>query len=388
MIYEHLDTIPLGSAINVNGVSIDILCHPDKDTSFEKKIREFTGQNNKIWFNEAIKPNEKRINANPFSDFAEEIHNQGLDVDLVKDVLFQAALCGLHIGYYKQGLHETEYHEIKEMPKELLYLSAMGLVIEDLPGNNYNTGRQLIYYISNDAYDLSDWLIDEKINKGNKMLQQIIEKYGESVVLISLIGKMGKFIDYKSLDDPLPLSYAYNISWDNEKRNILKEFNIDLTIASTNTVVARSPLFLETLRQVYNDFIDSQLGNEIGFFTSNGYFHGEIYCIPINALLRKLNVEKWVKSPQINKLKLYAEWLILRAQNPIATDMLYDLFKAIGANNNDAKVLIEELVQQGITSKLIRGGTSTVTIYDKKRFNNYCDKKMANILQDILKNNE
>ena len=115
-----------------------------------------------------------------------------------------------------------------------------------------------------------------------------------------------------------------------------------------------------------------------------------MYCTPFIALLRKLNVLKCVESPQMNKLKLYAEWVIIRAHNTTVPNTLYKPFEAIGSGVNDADVLIGELAKQGITSKPVSGGRSTMAIYDKTRltrFNDYCEELMENILQDILKNN-
>ncbi len=144
----------------------------------------------------------------------------------------------------------------------------------------------------------------------------------------------------------------------------------------------------ETLKKVYKALTDAQLGNETKAFNSKGDSWGEMYSVPLRALLRKLDVEEWIESSQRDKLKSYAEWVILRAHNPSVPSTLYDSFKAIGSDVHDAEVLIGELAEQGITSKPVKGGTSTVAIYDYKRFNDYCEEKMAIMLQDILKGNQ
>ncbi|MEM3786664.1 MAG: hypothetical protein QXZ59_04710, partial [Nitrososphaeria archaeon] len=120
---------------------------------------------------------------------------------------------------------------------------------------------------------------------------------------------------------------------------------------------------------------------------TKGNLYGELYSVPLSALLEKLEVEEFVESPKIYKLRSYAEWAILQAHNPSQPSTLYNSYNAIGSNPHNAEVLIEKLAEQGITSKLVKGGTSIIAIYDIKRFNDFCEGNMSTILQDFLKQN-
>ncbi len=398
IVTDDPDTLSLRPVTNVNGKSIEIVRPPDEEVAFEAKIREFTNQNKRTWFNEFKKRIDRETQTStkdPLPDFIEEIRDQGLDVDVTKDIMFRTALGGIHLGFYAQGTLGTEYHRSTGVPRELLYLRARNLIFEDRPGRSYDTGRQSIYYLSRDGRDLAERLIDERIREKEEKLRQIIGKYGDSAFLISLIGQMGRFVDRADASVFLN-NYPYSgvqlpsvgVSWNEVPRDLIEEFNIDSEIAYTTSVMAGSPLFRETLKKVYKALTDAQLGNETKAFNSKGDSWGEMYSVPLRALLRKLDVEEWIESSQRDKLKSYAEWVILRAHNPSVPSTLYDSFKAIGSDVHDAEVLIGELAEQGITSKPVKGGTSTVAIYDYKRFNDYCEEKMAIMLQDILKGNQ
>ncbi|MEM3860074.1 MAG: hypothetical protein QW478_11845, partial [Candidatus Micrarchaeaceae archaeon] len=151
-------------------------------------------------------------------------------------------------------------------------------------------------------------------------------------------------------------------------------------------VVASSPLFRETTKQIYEALIDAKLGNKTEAFTSKGDLYGELYSVPLFSLLEKLEVEEFVESPEIDKLRSYAEWAILQAHNPSRPNTLYDSYRVIGSDPHNAEILIEKLAEQGITSKLVKGGTSIIAIYDIKRFNDVCEENMSTILQDFLRN--
>lgn len=48
----NYDTSPLGPIIDISGKDVYVVKRPDRDITFELKIREFTKQNNKTWFTE------------------------------------------------------------------------------------------------------------------------------------------------------------------------------------------------------------------------------------------------------------------------------------------------------------------------------------------------
>lgn len=395
IVTEHPDTLSLGPVTNVNGKTIEILRPPDEEVAFETKIRELTSQDKRTWFNEFKKRIDRESQVDfkdPLPDFVEEIRDQGLDVDVAKDIVFRTTLGGIHYGYYAQGPFGTNYHGLTDIPKEILYLRARNLIFEDRPGRNYDTGRQLIYYLSKEGRDLAGRIIAERVGEKEEKLKKIVVRYGESAFIISLLGVMGKFVDRTDLsgfftNNPysgvqLP---SVGVSWNEVPRDMIEEFNIDSGLVYIARVVSTSPLFQETLKQIYKALVDGQLGNETRAISSKGDSWGEMYSVPMRALLRKINMEEWLDFSVRDKLKSYAEWAILRTHNPFVPSTLFDSLRAIGSDVHDIDTLLGELVERGITSKPVKGGASTIAIYDDRRFNDFCEEKMHDFLQGILK---
>jgi len=381
------DTLSLGPYANVNGKIIEIVPPPDKTTDFEAKIREYTGKKGK-WFNESRKQmtleDSKVDQEKSLSDFVNEIRSQNLDVEMAKDILFKAALGGIYLGY--RDPTGTNFHRSAYIPRELLYMKAMGLILE------YSPGRQSVYRLSERRFDLAERIIEERVDKNEERLREISKKYGNSVLMISLIGKIRtggylgntRFSGYSNYD-PYSSVLPYMETRYSLPRDMTEEFNIEPELANLTSIVADSPPFLETVRRVYKSLADDQLCNETDAFTSRGDHIGIKYAVPIRALLRKLEVEEWVQSAPRDKLKVYAEWVILRTHNPSVPATLYDWFSAIGADVQDAEVLIGELADQGITSRPVKGGSSTIAIYDDKRFRDFCEVRIRELLTPILK---
>jgi len=106
-----------------------------------------------------------------------------------------------------------------------------------------------------------------------------------------------------------------------------------------------------------------------------------LYVIPLTQVLDKLNTDEIVNI-NIENLRQYAYWFIIRSHNPLVTETLFDSVKATGGQINEIEMKIDELFKLGITSRLIKDGPSTIAIYDENRFHEFCEQKM----KDILKN--
>lgn len=393
IVSERLDTLSLGPITKASDKEIYVVSPPDRDMSFEEKIREFTKQGNRPWFNKA----NQRIDhiditsEDPLPGFEEEIRYQGLDVDIAKDILFRATLGGIHMGLYQQGKVETEYHPVADMPKELMYLRAREFVWESREGRNYEAGRQSIYHIAKDNDPLASRIIAQRIDERMEELNQIMQQYGETEVFISLLGYMGNFVDsadlsgrygldsYSSVHTPYNSIFSYQLP-----RYLIEEFNIVKEFLFLSDVVASSPPFKSYLNQIYKALTDGRLGNETHAFSSKGDFRGELYSVPLETLLRRFNVDQITSSSKMDDFRTYAQWVIIRASASSGVRKIYESYNAIGADEHHAEKIISDLAQQGIISKPMKGGIDTLVIYDKKRFNEYCEKKIETILQDIL----
>ncbi len=396
IVTEHPDTLLLDKSIN----GIYIVKPPDEDMAFESKIREYTGENKKNWFNQFQKDvqNSISISNNPLNEFVKEIRDQGLNIDLSKDLIFRAALGGIHLGEYKQGKISTMYYGSKPS-KELLYLKATGFIWEDRLGRNYEQGRQSIYRLSSgdDIIKLCNEIIEERIDEKKDLLYNIVDKYSESPLFISLIGTKGKFL--------LAETYESDISYDGYSpvsdlsaliggfmeysnwvyiRDFLEEFNIKPEINYILNIVANSPIFENAFtKPIYRDIVDAKLGNLTEAYTTKGNYIGNDYIVPLRLLLRKLNFKTRFEPEQLEKLRSYSEWYIIRGHNPNVPETLYKSFEDIGSSILNAEKLINELAENGITSKPLKQGNN-IAIYDKKRFNDFCEAKMEKILEDII----
>ncbi len=171
---------------------------------------------------------------------------------------------------------------------------------------------------------------------------------------------------------------------DNVRRGIIEEFNIRPEIEFELRVIANSPLFRSIAIKIYKMLTDERLGNVTKAITSKGDHYGTEYVVPFMEISRKLDIKGWLDSIDKNLLKAYAEWYILRAHNPNVPSTLYEPLGVIGSNSQDLDNMMEELVKQRITSKLIKNGPNTMAIYDEKRFNDFCEMKMNSLLERII----
>ncbi|MEM4055589.1 MAG: hypothetical protein QW578_00905 [Thermoplasmatales archaeon] len=132
-------------------------------------------------------------------------------------------------------------------------------------------------------------------------------------------------------------------SLDDSSRYLTEKFDIDPEIISITEVVASSHLFRDATEQVYEALVDAQLGNKTEPFSTGGNLQGELYSVPLTALLEKLEVEEFVETPKIDRLRSYAEWAILQAHNPSYPKSLFDPYSATGSDPHNAEILIEKL---------------------------------------------
>jgi len=369
---------------------IIIMQPPDKDTGFEDLIRKYTKQENKPWFSKYL--NDKRsyiISVSSFlKNFENEIREQQLDVELAKDIIFKSALGGIYYGYYQWGRGKGTGYFGRQKEREVLYLHARHFLYEDKRGRNYETGRTSIYYISSEqeAYDLAKAIIDERVDKNKDSLQEIAEKYGTHYIVMMLLG-MDRIYEHpyglagEVNDNSSNVNY-YWISLPNEiPRQLIEQYNVEREIVNLFHIYVNSPLVKPEAIEIYKEIVNAKLGNITDYYNSNGERSGDLYVIPLTQVLDKLNTDEIVNI-NIENLRQYAYWFIIRSHNPLVPETLFDSVKATGGQINEIEMKIDELFKLGITSRLIKDGPSTIAIYDENRFHEFCEQKM----KDILKN--
>jgi hypothetical protein len=362
----------------------------DKDTAFEDLIRKYTNQEKRPWFSQSLNAQKLRITSESslLNDFENEMREQQLDVELAKDIIFKSALGGIYYGYYRwvKGIG-TEYSG-KQKEKEILYLDARHFLFEDRRGRNYETGKTSIYYTSSEqgAYDLAKAVIDERVGKNKDSLQEIAEKYGTHYIVMMLLG-MDVIYEHPyglagEVNDNSSNVNHYWRSFPNEiPRQLIEQYNIEREIVNLFHIYVNSSLVKPEAIEIYKKIVNARLGNITDDYNSNGERSGNLYVIPLTQVLDKLNTDEIVNI-NIENLREYAYWFIIRSHNPHVPETLYDPIKAIGGQINDAEMKVEELFKLGITSRFIKEGPSTIAIYDENRFREFCDQKMKYILEN------
>lgn len=394
VVSEDSDTLSLGKDASINGEQIKIFLPPDQDISFEKYIREITTQTTRKWFNQFKKdtqPQLEQFKKDALSSLENEINEQNLSMELVNDILFEAALGGIYAGAYFQGKTGTEYHKSIDMPRELLYLKARNLIFEDRPGRSYDTGRLSLYYLTEEGSMIARNVIQNRVIQNCEAIDNLKREAGSNALFFSVIGTMGRFIDRtdvteflsKNLYSIIPLP-SITLSLNNVPRDLVEEFNINPELFYMSNLIASSPAFKNTVSKIYSALVEAHVGHKTGAFSSRGDSIGTLYATPIRAILREINVEEWLETLNLGQLKIYCEWLILRSHNPVVPNTLFDSLKAIGADSQELEQMISQLFEKGITSGLLKNGSNTIAIYDQDKFNEYCESKLLELLPKIL----
>lgn len=390
IISEHLDTLSLGKEINIKGKIIYILPPPDNDTAFEKKVREFTGQEGKTWFNEFLREIKVSVNEDPLAGLKKETEAQGLDLETAKDIIFRSALGGIEVGYYRNTKISTEFVKTSDIPREVLYLAARHIITELRLGENYESGKNSVYSITQDGNNIAHAVIKERVNNRKESVDGIIKKSGRNAVFISLLGNMGKFMEFDDPIDQTDGGYGGIPSWafGQTPRYLVEEFNIDDNIFHLTEIAANTPLFRSLSKGIYKSFAAVGLGNISKYLTSRGIFRGYEFRLPLLSLLRVMDTPSILNSLDKNAVMSYCEWAIFRSHNPSVPETLYNSFAGIGSNLNSLEDMVELTFKAGITSKLLGEQSNTIAIYDAKRFNNFCESKMREALLNILEKDD
>jgi len=368
---------------------IEIVQPPDADTSFEDLIRKYTNQENKPRCSQRLNAQKLRITSESslLNDFENEIREQQLDVELAKDIIFKSTLGGIYYGYYQWGRGKGTGYFGRQKEREVLYLHARHFLYEDKRGRNYETGRTSIYYISSEqeAYDLAKAIIDERLDKNKDSLQEIAEKYGTHYIVMMLLGMDSIYESPNGLaggviDNPDNVNYWLYLP--EIPRQLIEQYNVEREIINLLHIYVNSPLVRPKAIEIYKEFTNANLANKTEYYNSYGERSGDLYAIPLTQVLDKLNIEDAIVNINLENLRQYAYWFIIRSHNPLVPETLYDPIKAIGGQISDVEMKVEELFKLGITSRFIKEGPSTIAIYEENRFREFCEQKMRDILEN------
>ncbi len=392
------DTISLNRISNGDKI-IEVVRPPDEDIAFEELIRKYMGLENRSWYNaKKWDVYTKEESEDILKKFERDIGEQGLDINTAKDVVFKCALGGIFAGEYQLRKYDMQFYSNIEIPKELLYLEARGIIFESRPGRNYYQGRASVYYTSENARALSLTIIKERVEKKSLNVKSIQGRYRSTKLMVSLLGQMGSFIDrtdyelntasgdsrYMGVSLPI-FSTPQDIP-----RDLVEKFNISSQVIYATRICSSSPLFRDIVRQVYSDLVNAGIGNITESLGTGSEHYGKQYFVPLRSILEKLNIAGWPDIPVMNAIRNYAAWIIIRAHNPSVPATMYDSFKLIGLGRPDIESRIKETADAGITSKFINpdaysSNERTFAIYDDNKFNDFSEMKIRKSLDDVLK---
>jgi len=368
---------------------IRIVQPPDKDTGFEDLIRKYTNQENRPRCSQRLNTQKLHITSESslLNDFEDEMREQQLDIELAKDIIFRSALGGIYYGYYQWGRGKGTGYFGNQKEKELLYLHARHFLSEDRRGRSYETGKTSIYFVSSEeeAYDIAKAVIEKKVDKNKDKLEEIATKFGPHYLAMMLLGMDSIYESPNGLAGGVidnPDNVNYWLSLPEIPRQLIEQYNVEREIINLLHIYVNSPLVRPKAIEIYKEFTNANLANKTEYYNSYGERSGDLYAIPLTQVLDKLNIEDAIVNINLENLRQYAYWFIIRSHNPLVPETLYDPIKAIGGQISDVEMKVEELFKLGITSRFIKEGPSTIAIYDENRFHEFCEQKMRDILEN------
>lgn len=392
IITEDEETLTMGEEQMVKGKIVWILSPPDKDVKFEEKIREITNTRTRNWFNANKRTVEIQENEHPeeiMHNFSKEIEAQELDIGIAKDVIFRAALGGIEVGYYKDEASGTTFHRTSEIPKEIHYLSARHLILEERIGYSYESGKHSTYILSEEGKEIAARVISERIKSKENLISELMGKYGKNAVFIALLGTMGKLIDDTSLMVETRLDPYTSLQLGGTARApryLVEKYDLDEKLFFMTQIIARTPQLTHLLVNIYKELVQCGAGNSTSGYTQKGRYYGEVYNLPLRNILEIIDVKSWLDSVNKDIFLAYCEWVILRSHNKSVPQTLYDSVTLIGSNSARISEMVSETFRAGITSKLLDGQSNTIAVYDENKFNEYCEIKMKELVPELLDN--
>jgi len=176
-------------------------------------------------------------------------------------------------------------------------------------------------------------------------------------------------------DNPKYVDYYWKTLPNEILKQFIERYNVKREIINLFHIYVNSPLVRPGAIEIYKELTDANLGNKTEFVDSYGDHSGDLYVIPLTQILDKLNIEDAIVNINLENLRQYDYWFIIRSHNPLVPETLFDAVKAIGGQINEIEMKIDELFKLGITSRLIKDGPSTIAIYDENRSMNSASKR-------------
>lgn len=385
---DQSDTLSLGEVVNVDGKNVYVYPLHELDLKFEKKIREITGENNRPWYNNPSGRFDIRDDSDPcgMGTFIKDLESQGLNVDIAKDIVFKAAMGGINVGYYRDTPKiGTEFHGKENLPKELHYLTARAVIFEARIGYSYADGKQSIYYVTRESQQLAKCTILEHIKNNREHLKDIVEKFGAPAVIVSLLGNMGKFVLRTTIGYPDSI-FLPGLNQD-QMRYTVEHLNIQPEIVNMCYAMAMTRPFLGVEKEIYEDFVNVNLGTLGNAYDSKGRIYGQQYTLPMFSILENVEIEIWKESLDVSAMREYAIWALIPGETGHTlrlSEILISSLRMIGADKGFVLSALNETFDKGITSKPSGEREESMAVYKPDEFKRFREAKMAEALSRVI----
>jgi hypothetical protein len=304
----------------------------------------------------------------PLEIFRKEIENQNLNFERAEDIIFRSAIGGIYEG-----------NEILEGPeKEEKYLVGFDYI---KPIRKYERYAVNYFLITNKSKDIADTIIKKRILKHKKELMDLISKVGINAFMISLLGGEGSLND-----DPLGEGFKneYILS------QTIGEENINLIPKALLRLIRQifeSNQFKIKSQEIFEKLYEIGLCNKEGIYNSGKSYTYEFYRVPVNYILRTIDIESWVETIDEDRMKEYAKWELIEGTNGEILMMkesfdAYDIIVDHSLYDN-----LIDMFNKGIISKPLSERHLEIVIYDERKFQEYCEDKMKKLMEELFFNN-
>ena len=297
-------------------------------------------------------------------NFRKEIENQNLNYDRIEEIIFRAAIGGLY----------TRNEILKESRREERYLEGFGFIKSI---RKYDRYPIYYYLITEKSKVIAEAIIKKRILKSRKEIIELISIFGINVFMISLLGGEGSLngdpFDWKRINE-----YVLNQAIEGE---IINQIPNNL-MWHIRQIFESNPFQIQR-EKIFDNLYKMGLCNKEGNYNSNNHYSYEFYRVPINYLLKTIDIESWINSIDENKILEFVKWKLILDENG-EINRNKELFEEHGIVID--KSLYDEFMNmfyQGITSKPIDEKDLRIIIYDEEKFRSYCEDKMQNILNQL-----
>ena len=304
----------------------------------------------------------------PLEIFRKEIENQNLNFERAEDIIFRSAIGGIYDG--NKILEGSE--------KEEKYLLGFDYIKRIRKYERY-----AVYYflITNKSKDIADTIIKKRILEHEKELMDLISKVGINAFMISLLGGKGS-LNGDPLGGGFENEYVLSQTIEEEIINLIPKPLLRLI-----RLIFKSSQFEIKSQEIFEKLYEIGLCNKEGIYNSGKSYTYEFYRVPVNYILRTIDIESWVETIDEDRMKEYAKWELIESTNGEILTMK-ESFDAYDIIVDDS--LYDDLMDmcnRGIISKPLSERHLKIVIYDERKFQEYCEDKMKKLMEELFSNN-